>query len=1263
VRSVGGIVAALLLVLMPMTVLAGGWAIVASPNAVGTITGDQLNATTCASATECWAVGQYLAGNGVDQTLIQESGTGSWITVGSPNVNDGGAQSNTLDGVACASPSECWAVGEHGTSPDQQPLVEEWNGGSWVVVDSPKTSATLDNALYDVSCVTSTVCWAVGYQSANGVSQTLVEQWNGTSWSIVSSPNMGSSGDNALLSITCFSLSECWAAGYGPQQPLIEEWTGTAWAIVTSPAIAGHSNDLLYGVTCASATDCWAVGVYGGAANGLNTLAEQWDGVSWAVVSTPNPSTTFSNILRSVTCTSSNECWAVGWDNDATLTPALIEEWTGTAWMIVSVAGAAGAGELTGVTCWSSPVCWAVGATSLSGSAGAQTMIDGWGGSSWAATTSPNNTGTAIANNQLSDVTCASASECWAVGTSNITGGYDGPIIEGWKGNSWQLAPSPTTSHGVLSGVTCASSTECWAVGSALAGGTGPRQTLIEEWQSGAWTIVASPNTGASQGDSLDSVTCVSPTLCWAVGSSSIGGISQTLAEEWQSGAWNIVASPDTGASDGNFLTSVTCVASDECWAVGTAGLQTLVEEWTGASWSIVASPNSSLHDNGLNAVTCASPDDCWAVGQYQTAGGLTYQSLIEQWGGVSWSLVASPNVNRPYGGGLQDNGLEEVACSSPSECWAVGSYSSFAAGESQTVVDSWSGASWGVVSSPNRQSPGNSTLASVACVSSSECWAAGQSGVSGSGQTLIEAWLGSGVPTITSVAPAAGPVTGGQVVSVAGTGFVAGMSVSLGGASVTPTHVTASSFQFTTPAGATGLAYVTVTVAIGSNATGADSGYIYTPLASYFPMKPFRILDTRSGGLCVQCTGGSVGAGATRTVQITGVSGLNGGADLVPPTATAVALNVTAVNDVSSSLLTIYPTGTAQPRASNLNFSPRAASANLVTVALGQTSPSDANREINIFNAVGTVSVVADVQGYFGPQSATSPIGEFHAIAPLRVCDTRAHLATNPCNANGKNSVNSPLGPGGIREVNVGAVTGAGGSIPADGTAEAAVLNLTAVAGSVGTYLSVYPSDAQGHCSIPGGGSAPRFSTLNVGPSVALANRVMVPLGPANPGGSNTDICVYNSQGTINIVIDANGWFGSAGAPTGNQFQAIGPSRVCDTSASAGTPCARRTLTPGSIETIVVAGIGGVPVTGAVAVIANLTAVDGSASTVFTLFPANLTAAPLASDLNVGPGVALPNLAVVQLDTTGDSTAGEVKLFNGLGDIGAILDVEGWFQ
>ena len=612
--------------------------------------------------------------------------------------------------------------------------------------------------------------------------------------------------------------------------------------------------------------------------------------------------------------------------------------------------------------------------------------------------------------------------------------------------------------------------------------------------------------------------------------------------------------------------------------------------------------------------------------------------------------------------GRIESNALNGVACLSPSNCWAVGGYYAESTGAGLTLIEAWNGVSWSFVPSPSVQSSGNSSLSAAACVSSSECWAAGEAGEYPSAQTLTEVWRGAGLPTVTSVSPAAGPVAGGQVVTVTGTGFVSGMSVSIGGTAVTPTHITASAFQFTTPAGSTGLTYVPVAVAMGDSATGPGSGYIYTPLASYFPLAPFRILDTRNGGLCIQCNGDPVGAGESRTVKITGVGGLSGGADMIPPTATAVVLNVTAVNDVSGSLLTIYPTGTARPRTSNLNFGPHTASANLVTVALGQTSPTDANREINIFNAVGTVSVVADVQGYFGPQSAASPIGEFHPIAPLRVCDTRAHVAANPCNGNGGNGVDSSLGPGGVRQVNVAAVTAAGGSIPTDGTAAAAVLNLTAVAGSVPTYLSVFPSDAQGHCTIPGGG-APRFSTLNVGPSVALANRVMVPLGPASASGNDTDICVYNSQGTINFVIDADGWFGSATAPTGKQFQAIGPSRVCDTSAGSRTPCAGRMLTLGSIETIAVAGVGGVPATGAVAVIANLTAVDGSASTLFTLYPANLTATPLASDLNVGPGVALPNLAVVQLDTTGDSTAGEVKLYNGLGDIGAILDVEGWFQ
>jgi hypothetical protein len=1254
----GGIVAAVLLMLVPMSVLANGWAIVASPDAVGSITGDELSATTCASATQCWAVGQYLVGTGTEQTLIEEWDGASWTTVGSPDINDGGTQSNSLSAAACATSTECWAVGQH-DSGTEQTLIEEWNGGSWVVVDSPSTNATQTNSLNSVFCETSTLCWAVGeYHSNTGAYQTLVEQWDGTSWAIVASPNTGPSHDDSLNAVTCASSTECWAVGGdgGAQQPLIEEWTGTSWTVVSSPHVGSSINNTLFGVTCASTTDCWAVGSYGAGANGLNTLAEQWNGASWTVISTPNPSTTYSNHLGSVTCFALTECWAVGSYNTSGGSSTLVEEWTGAAWTIVSAPDAADSNSLYGVTCLSATGCWAVGASSVAGTGSDQTLIERWDGSAWVVMTSPNNTGTTIADNQLADVSCASASECWVVGGSN---GLGQSIIETWKGDSWQIAASPAGNDAELYGVTCAALADCWAVGSYVDLATTSRQTLIESWDGGAWAAVSSPNTSASQSNVLNSVTCTSSTECFAVGYyRSATNVAQTLIEQWDGHTWTIVASTNNNASQDNVLDKVACASASECWAVGSDG-QTLIEALSGGAWTTVASPDIGTGTNGLSGVTCASSTECWAVGSYAIPAGCCTQTLIEKWDGMSWAVVGSPNETFSDGN-AEPNALSGVTCTSTSTCWAVGSDDPL---YGQTLVEQWSGASWTIVSSPDTQGPGNSGLSAATCVSPSECWASGTSSAGdGPEQTLIEEWRGSQLPGVTSVAPAAGPAVGGQTVSVSGTGFVAGMSVTLGDTTVTPTHVTATSFQFTTPAGAAGLTYLNVTVAIGTSADTAAAGYVYTPLASYFPLTPFRILDTRSAS-CIQCVGGKLGPSGTRTVQITGVSDLAGGADLVPATATAVVLNVTAVNDSSSSLLTVYPTGTGQPRASNLNFAPHTASANLVIVALGQNGTSDSDREINIFNAVGSVDVVADVQGYFAPQSAASPIGEFHPIVPLRVCDTRAHLAANPCNGSGGNVSDSTIGAGGLRKVNLAAVTGLGGSIPGDGTAEAAVLNLTAVSGSAATYLSVFPTDGQGHCTIPGGGTAPHFSTLNVSAHIALANRVMVPMGPDSLGANDSDVCVYNALGNINIVIDANGWYGGATAPTGKQYQAIGSSRICDTRAGSGTLCAGHTLTAGGVDTIAVAGVGGVPSTGAVAVIANLTAVGGTAATLFTLYPANLAKAPLASDLNVGADTALPNLAVVQLDTTSDSTAGDVKIYNGLGNVNAVIDVEGWFQ
>jgi hypothetical protein len=417
-----------------------------------------------------------------------------------------------------------------------------------------------------------------------------------------------------------------------------------------------------------------------------------------------------------------------------------------------------------------------------------------------------------------------------------------------------------------------------------------------------------------------------------------------------------------------------------------------------------------------------------------------------------------------------------------------------------------------------------------------------------------------------------------------------------------------------------------------------AASSYTYVGLANYAPVSPIRILDTRSGA------GSPLGPGTIRTLTVP--------TTVVPSTATAVVLNMTEVNGTAASLLTVYPYATTKPNASNLNFLAHTVIANLVTVSLGPGG------RVNIFNALGSVNVLADVEGYFTPQPVTDVQGLFHPIAPIRVCDTRPAAPANGCRTHGILVGGTPM---------VVNVTG-GGAMPGNGTAEAAVLNLTGVAGSASTFLSVFPTSSNGTCQY-NASNPPKISTLNLLALAVQANRVMVKLGPASTGAPTTSVCVYAAVGKINVLLDANGWYGSATAPAtplGYQYQAVTPSRVCDTRVGSAS-CPKALIGAAVSRLIGVAGVGGVPpTTGAtivVAVIANLTAVVPSAGTFLTLYPANLTSRPQASDLNVNAGVTLPNLAVVQLDTTGDAHDGEIYLYNSAGSVNAIIDIEGWFQ
>ncbi|MFF4899176.1 PKD domain-containing protein [Streptomyces sp. NPDC001068] len=129
-------------------------------------------------------------------------------------------------------------------------------------------------------------------------------------------------------------------------------------------------------------------------------------------------------------------------------------------------------------------------------------------------------------------------------------------------------------------------------------------------------------------------------------------------------------------------------------------------------------------------------------------------------------------------------------------------------------------------------------------------------------------------------------------------------------------------------------------------NADG-DSAPVGSP---FVPATPTRFLDTRNG---TGAPARPLGANSTLTVKIAGVHG-------VPADATAVLVNLTGVAPTTGTHLTAYGAGSL-PAVYNDNLS------------TGETRPVlavirvDANGDIHIHNANGSLNVLADLEGYIG--------------------------------------------------------------------------------------------------------------------------------------------------------------------------------------------------------------------------------------------------------------------------------------------------------
>ena len=243
---------------------------------LGTLSGVSCGSTTCSvGGTNYAAMGQYSA------ITEQSNGLGAWSLSGSYPPSSV-QPVNGLVGVSCTSATDCVAVGYSvywalpGPTIQAEPLIGTWNGSTWVIDPIPGTTSSLSG----VSCDGPADCMAVGTTDYFGGGRGLIEHWDGSTWSVESTPPLGD-----LNGVSCVSSSDCTAVGTGS---VIAHWNGAAWSVVNHPIPPRSTSSVLTGVSCTSASNCLAVGDYVKNSGAQDNLAEHWNGTVWSIVHTPN---------------------------------------------------------------------------------------------------------------------------------------------------------------------------------------------------------------------------------------------------------------------------------------------------------------------------------------------------------------------------------------------------------------------------------------------------------------------------------------------------------------------------------------------------------------------------------------------------------------------------------------------------------------------------------------------------------------------------------------------------------------------------------------------------------------------------------------------------------------------------------------------------------------------------------------------------------------------------------------------------------------
>jgi hypothetical protein len=564
-----------------------------------------------------------MAGSGAPRAAAQDSspagggsptatpcaGVGSWEQVASPNPPD---RINILYGVDATSANDAWAVGIHWPEDGsvlEATLIEHWDGTSWTVVPSP--NPTYRSTLRAVSALAPNDVWAVGYMMDAGYgSDPLILHWDGASWTVMPAPEYGDDYVY-LFGVAAVSPDDVWAVGrrsYASQSTIILHWDGVKWSESLSGRIPGCLGVpypcAYYSVTALSANDAWAVGAIheGGYSR---TLTVHWNGSVWTRIASPNAGSFDWNVLRGVSAVAPNDVWAAGHYDGPSAWHTLTMHWNGSSWAIVP-----------------SPSPGSSGSEGHPDRAGSARTVepDGGGG-----TPPPEEFGDFIYG-----VAAAASNEVWAVGTSNPRNSLQSTLILRWNGTSWTQAPSasPSASYNVLQAVGTAGPGDAWSAG-AYEPELNTWHTLIERYSAQACgTPVPTPSgTPPTATRTRTNTPTATATVC---------GVTDALVEGFENG----------GVLGTQFTSNVGSCQSGGCgWSanadeVRTGAYSAFAPDLTDVSDQRLVTTNPISIPSGANSATLSF----WHLQRVDYGDGGVLEVSTNS--GINWN-DAGPNITQ----------------------------------------------------------------------------------------------------------------------------------------------------------------------------------------------------------------------------------------------------------------------------------------------------------------------------------------------------------------------------------------------------------------------------------------------------------------------------------------------------------------------------------------------------------------------------------------------------------------------------------------